>query len=551
MLFAQQVKWVKNTTNSEEKITAVFLKEKTHNLLLNNNLSSKKTQADSLYSPRKTSTYSRTHTSFLDKGIHSYLTFSQDNYTGINKVDTNGLISSSNYFRDMFATDAKIFDWKNDKILIVDNLEYETQIFPRVTVLDTFLQIDTSFFIPINTGNHIYGSAVLTTEGDLFISGSKTVSGNLLDQFLIRIDNTLQLESSRTFGSTENDWTSAKNQGLISFPGGAILTGQTRNSQDTSVTLSVVSRDNISFSHQVISSDQSVFTFNEGVTYINDTQTIYVLVECNDKSYLLVFNLDGSIKETFEIMNGEKYSKISLQDSLLYLYGNQSMACLNPQIAPSANSCLFTKTDIFSFTDVINDWEPEPYLLSPVGMNLTGSSISTTVTTGSLSLVTACPQITLTGSIKGCEKDTICVFASGAESLVWKNSANPDSILAHGNEFCFSPRENVTYFISSLYGSTYSFSPQIDDDPSCIPDTTPVVYDYLSPNGDSENDVLFIKNLSFIQPVAVRVVNAQNILLYENLDYQNDWSPALPEGTYFYSVNGTDFEKKGTLIIRR
>ena len=162
MLFTQQVKWVKSTTNSDEKITSLILKEKTHNTLTNSTLSSKKTTLDSLCTPLKTSNYSRTHTSFLDKGIHNYLTFSQDNYTGVNKTDTNGFISASNFFQDMFATDAKIFNWKDDEIIIVDNLEYETQIFPRVTVLDTFLQIDTSFFIPINTGDHTYGSATVS-----------------------------------------------------------------------------------------------------------------------------------------------------------------------------------------------------------------------------------------------------------------------------------------------------------------------------------------------------------------------------------------------------
>lgn len=551
LLVSQEALWVKNSVNSAFKITQVIHDNNTLNILYNNSLNSNLQNLDTTTNQVSSFGFSREHNYLFRKGSSAYLSFTEDNFTGVNKVDDTGTITAENYFTDKSARDPKIFNWNKNRILVLDNYEYKTdQTFPRVTLLDTFLRIDTSFFIPLDLGDHIYSDAVVSSDGSLFITGGKNEANTGLDQYLIRIDNTLQLESSRTFGSTTNDWIEANRQSIVNFPGGVIIAGQSIANRDTTVSLSVVSPDNISFSHHIISSNTSTNTFTEGTAYLNSTQTIYLLVEKEGTSHLLLFNLDGSLTKTYEISNGLNYHKIILQDNLIYLYGNESVACLDPLKAHNTGSCLLSTVSIFTTKDVSSQWLPKPYLVSPVGLDLKPTSINTETVSFSNFLRTSCPEISLIGSIKGCNQDTLCVSATG-ESIKWFESNRIDSLIATENTFCFTPDENKNYTVMGDFGSSFSFTPEIDKDPSCIPDTIPIVYDYVSPNNDGENDQFFIKNISFIKPVSLRVVNAQNEEVFSDSDYSNNWSPNLPDGTYFFSVTGSNFQKQGTLIIRR
>ena len=76
----------------------------------------------------------------------------------------------------------------------------------------------------------------------------------------------------------------------------------------------------------------------------------------------------------------------------------------------------------------------------------------------------------------------------------------------------------------------------------------------FSPNGDGQNDLFVIKNLSSNQKVNVEIYGRDGALVYKNEDYKNDWDGkrsatdkgGIPVGTYFYLVrlsNGTEFSR--------
>jgi gliding motility-associated-like protein len=78
----------------------------------------------------------------------------------------------------------------------------------------------------------------------------------------------------------------------------------------------------------------------------------------------------------------------------------------------------------------------------------------------------------------------------------------------------------------------------------------------ITANNDGYNDFWMITGIEDFPETEVKVFNIYGQLLYESMDYQNDWDGTfkgnkLPNGTYYYSVKLREVEEliKGTLTI--
>lgn len=83
------------------------------------------------------------------------------------------------------------------------------------------------------------------------------------------------------------------------------------------------------------------------------------------------------------------------------------------------------------------------------------------------------------------------------------------------------------------------------------------ILNLITPNGDGFNDIWLIQDLNKISPARVAVYTRSGAMVYQNNDYKNDWNGSLngnplPEGTYYYVIEGIDgVVFKGPLSILR
>lgn len=83
------------------------------------------------------------------------------------------------------------------------------------------------------------------------------------------------------------------------------------------------------------------------------------------------------------------------------------------------------------------------------------------------------------------------------------------------------------------------------------------IMNLFTPNGDGFNDFWVIQDIDKIAPARVAVYTRSGALVYQSNDYKNDWDGKsngnqLPEGTYYYVIEGADgYVKKGPLSILR
>lgn len=80
-----------------------------------------------------------------------------------------------------------------------------------------------------------------------------------------------------------------------------------------------------------------------------------------------------------------------------------------------------------------------------------------------------------------------------------------------------------------------------------------VIPNIITPNSDSDNQLFFIRNISYLGTVSVKIYNRWGKLVYNNDNYDNSWNgDELPSGTYFVHLTANNnFTYKGWLQIIR
>jgi hypothetical protein len=91
---------------------------------------------------------------------------------------------------------------------------------------------------------------------------------------------------------------------------------------------------------------------------------------------------------------------------------------------------------------------------------------------------------------------------------------------------------NVCLFINSDFGCKDT----ICDTVKIIPNKL-ILPNIITTNNDGLNDALYFQYLPYYGTSTLQVYNRWGEIVYESIDYKNDWAPAnLTEGTYFYII---------------
>ncbi len=89
--------------------------------------------------------------------------------------------------------------------------------------------------------------------------------------------------------------------------------------------------------------------------------------------------------------------------------------------------------------------------------------------------------------------------------------------------------------------------------PGCLDDI--VIATLITPNGDGKNDTWIIRDIDFIKECTVQVFNRWGQLVFETVNYQNDWggrfnNEKLPDGDYYYIIKcNHEIKYSGPLTI--
>lgn len=147
------------------------------------------------------------------------------------------------------------------------------------------------------------------------------------------------------------------------------------------------------------------------------------------------------------------------------------------------------------------------------------------------------------------------LWVTGAADYEWAPSTYLDDYQS-SSPTAISPLESITYVVTgtSEYGCVDTISVTITVDPDYTFEATNVI----TPNGNDQNDLWYVKNLELYDDCDIVIVNRWGNEVYASRGYQTPWDgtldgEALPEGTYYYVVkcDGTEKVYKGPITLLR
>jgi gliding motility-associated-like protein len=131
-------------------------------------------------------------------------------------------------------------------------------------------------------------------------------------------------------------------------------------------------------------------------------------------------------------------------------------------------------------------------------------------------------------------------LSSGAISWLWDFGDGTTSVLQNPTHTYTSDSLYIVTLTITLPGGcdgTQSLSYLVTDSSATVipqPVTAPNV---ITPNSDGNNDLLFFTNLAEYPQSTLYVYSRWGNLIYSNADYQNDWTPNVSDGVYYYVLS--------------
>ena len=115
-------------------------------------------------------------------------------------------------------------------------------------------------------------------------------------------------------------------------------------------------------------------------------------------------------------------------------------------------------------------------------------------------------------------------FGDGGTSI----AQNPVHVFTGDSVYTITLTATLLSGCSATYTATYEVI-------GGIPVVAPNV---VTPNGDGNNDQLVFTNLHYYAKSKLHVYDRWGALIYENDDYQNNWTPDVVDGVYYYEITG-------------
>lgn len=123
----------------------------------------------------------------------------------------------------------------------------------------------------------------------------------------------------------------------------------------------------------------------------------------------------------------------------------------------------------------------------------------------------------------------------GAVSWLWNfgdggtsSAQNPLHVFTGDSVYTITLTSTLLSGCSATYTATYEVI-------GGIPVVAPIV---VTPNGDGNNDQLVFTNLNYYAKSNLRVYDRWGALIYSSDDYQNNWTPDVVDGVYYYEITG-------------
>lgn len=239
---------------------------------------------------------------------------------------------------------------------------------------------------------------------------------------------------------------------------------------------------------------------------------------------------------------------------------NSISTCLNVPFEEQIEAAVTEGRSIWFRDQALTDqYETEPEL--SVGNNTVGTTtfyastfqsgcysdpVAATVEVFGLPVIDAGSDISLEAGQRG----NLSAQVSSATTVIWNPETGLSDPTSTNPDFTATNSETYTLTATDQNGCVSTDGVQVNVD------NVLVVSNVMTPNGDGSNDVWKIYPETVLSTCDIQVFDGFGRKVLETNNYQNDWEGtfeggSLPDGDYYYLIEGDGISEKGTLVIIR
>ena len=468
----------------------------------------------------------------LDTNLVLYANDSVSEKTRIALLDPKGVVYSSIEIGN--SRNAIIVN-DSTSIFLIDNAEYEGGFnFIRLNKLDRELNLDSSVYVARDEAQILSNASLLGER--LILVGEKEEVGGVS---LIELMFTTRFEKMFAKSSVLQSSLSDKREAVL-FESGCVVAYQ----EEDTLRLLIRSNDGTVVHSSYLDVENSVL---KGLTYYQETNSLLIQLVSEGKSILVKMSLNGTIESTYVFE--EQLINIEVVDEFVVaLERNESELIISKIDFTQVGNCTLGEMNLnrINFSTVTNNYNPT--LIENTEIVTKTNPVLKSIT--GINWETSCPLVSIVNpeDTVFCIGDTVEITGVGDEQYVWINSEN--DTISSGETATIVIQEKNVFTLKGLNGAIYELNITASYEGECS--TELIVYDFISANSDTQNEVLFLENIEFHKPCRVAIFNKDNQKVFETFDYNNTWDGENnPAGEYFYYISTQGVEIQGKLLLKR
>lgn len=416
-------------------------------------------------------------------------------------------------------------------IYVIDNHRYQDNYdFIRVARLHKTLEIDSTIFVARD--EYQTGRSIETNNSNLYISGHKTEGTNEA-----HLDIKLSGDFIEQYSHANEIATSVKHETTVLIPNGIVAAYSIHDS----IIISVKNFEGTILKSFYIASHNPQAI---NLEYFNNTIIIHIKGETSSELHQI--DLNGSVFGSWSFV--PHLEKITCSNHYVYTFQQETDSLYISKLDLSEpGNCTLQNGTITLLNHSMNSKNYEPTLIE-TNLETTGDTFSATTTVPNTPF-TLCPKVSRSnpGDSVVCQGDSIELLALGDEGYVWIIG---DDTLSNAESFYFTPIDDTELQLIGTNGHIRNFQIIRSKSGECKKELN--VYNYITPNGDGDNEFFFVDEINYHTPISLKIYNLDNQEVFSTDDYSNDWpNHNQSSGEYLYYIETENTVQEGKLIIVR
>ena len=147
-----------------------------------------------------------------------------------------------------------------------------------------------------------------------------------------------------------------------------------------------------------------------------------------------------------------------------------------------------------------------------------------------------------------CVNEKVTFLAEGDVSYQWWFASNPDLVISQENKVTINTQKTDVLFVEGSKGFLDSVNITVSSEGECRKNLT--FYNFITPNGDGQNDFFEIDNLEKYASNELWIYDRWGREIFYTKGYTGNWGSDIKKGVYYYLLLVDGNKEEGSILVK-